>query len=99
MISRACVPPEAILPGAVGRTVRGTREVTVNNDGDAMQNLFARAASALLDYRHPQDSVAAEVRALLDALDYAIEPPGEVAGLARHRGLLLRAASRFSRVF
>jgi ribosomal protein S12 methylthiotransferase accessory factor len=79
--------------------VRGTREATVNNDGDAMQNLFAGAASALLDHRHPQDSVGAEVRALLDALDYAIEPPGESTGLARHRGLLLRAASRFSRVF
>src|ERR1043165_3712529 len=81
------------------QTVRGTREVTVNNDGDAMQNLFASAASALLAQRHPQDSVAADVRALLEALDYAIEAPDAGNGLARHRGLLLRAASRCARLF
>ena len=64
-----------------------------------MQNLFAGAASALLGPCHPQDSVAADVRALLEALDYAIETPGQGGGAARHRGLLLRAASRFARVF
>jgi ribosomal protein S12 methylthiotransferase accessory factor len=81
------------------QSLRGTREVTVNNDGEAMQNLFASAASALLAQRNPQDSIAADVRALLQALDYAIDTPGAGNGLARHRGLLLRAASRFARVF
>src|SRR4051812_46328346 len=99
MTLRACVPPEAGLPDAVVPTVRGAREATVNNDGDAMQNLFASAASALVDQRHPQDSVAADVRELLDALDYVIEAPGEATASRRHRGLLLRAASRFARVF
>jgi ribosomal protein S12 methylthiotransferase accessory factor len=83
----------------VGPTVSGAREATVNNDGYAMQNLFANAASTLLGPRHPQDSVAADVRELLEALDYAIETPGRRGGLVRHRGLLLRAASRFARVF
>ena len=64
-----------------------------------MQNLFADAASTLLCPRHPQDTVAADVRALLEALDYAIEPPGQSDGTVRQRGLLLRAASRFARVF
>ena len=64
-----------------------------------MRNLFAGAASALLDDRHPQDSTTAHVRGLLEALDYAIEAPAAGAGLTRHRGLLLRAASKFARVF
>lgn len=80
-------------------TLRRPREVTVNSEREAMRNLFAGAASALLNDTHPQDSTIADVRGLLEALDYAIEAPEAGAGLTRHRGLLLRAASRFARVF
>jgi ribosomal protein S12 methylthiotransferase accessory factor len=90
----------ARLPDAlVVPTVRRPREVTVNHDRETMPNLFASAAATLLGDRYPQDSGAADVRALLDALDYAIEPRRAGSGSARHRGLLLRAASRFARVF
>ena len=64
-----------------------------------MPNLFASAASTLLGDDYPQDSDRADVRGLLEALDYAAGTPGPGAGLTRHRGLLLRAASRFTRVF
>jgi ribosomal protein S12 methylthiotransferase accessory factor len=68
-----------------------------------MPNLFASAASSLLNDRS-EDSGAANVRALLEALGYAT-----VAGFTaqdrtsdpetRHRALLLQTASRFVRVF
>jgi ribosomal protein S12 methylthiotransferase accessory factor len=87
------------LPDAlVAATLRSPREATVNRDREAMPNLFASAASTLLGDDYPQDSHHAEVRALLEALDYAFETAGS-AGSTRHRGLLLRAASRFTRVF
>jgi ribosomal protein S12 methylthiotransferase accessory factor len=61
-----------------------------------MPNLFARAASSLLG-DNPEDTGEPDVRLLLQALDYAgvAEPAAET----RHRGCLLKAASRFARVF
>ena len=68
-----------------------------------MPNLFASAASSLLG-DHSEYSGSADVRRLLEALDY-----GTVTGFpaqgrasdpeARHRALLLTAASRFVRMF
>ena len=68
-----------------------------------MPNLFASAALSLLG-DNSEDSAATDVRHLLEALDY-----GTVTGLptqgrasdpeTRHRALLLKAASRFVRVF
>jgi ribosomal protein S12 methylthiotransferase accessory factor len=68
-----------------------------------MPNLFARAASSLLgDY--PEDSSAADVRLLLEALGYAAASESSADGSessseTRHRALLLKTASRFVRVF
>jgi len=68
-----------------------------------MPNLFASAASSLLGERS-EDSGAADVRLLLEALDYAAVTELPAHGRAtdaetRHRALLLKAASRFVRVF
>jgi ribosomal protein S12 methylthiotransferase accessory factor len=79
------------------------REATVNSAEDATSNLFARAASHLLGDRL-DDSDIADVRGLLDALDYATVNEFPARGRTsnpetRHRALLLSAASRFVRVF
>jgi ribosomal protein S12 methylthiotransferase accessory factor len=83
--------------------VRDRREATVNSAEDATSNLFARAALRLLGDRS-QNSDTADVRGLLEALDYATvtEFPAhgrESDSETRHRALLLKAASRFVRVF
>jgi ribosomal protein S12 methylthiotransferase accessory factor len=79
------------------------REATVNSAEDATSNLFARAASHLLGDRL-DDSDVADVRGLLEALDYATVNEFPAQGRTsnpetRHRALLLSAASRFVRVF
>jgi hypothetical protein len=68
-----------------------------------MPNLFARAASLLLG-EDPEDSGDRDVRLLLEALGYAAaaEFPaggGEPGPETRHRARLLKAASRFARIF
>jgi ribosomal protein S12 methylthiotransferase accessory factor len=83
--------------------VRNGREATVNSAEDATSNLFARAASRLLGNRS-EDSDAAQVRGLLEALDYATVAESPAQGRTsnpetRHRALLLNAASQFTRVF
>jgi ribosomal protein S12 methylthiotransferase accessory factor len=83
--------------------VRDSREATVNSAADPTPNLFASAASRLLGDR-PEDSGAADVRGLLEALDYAtvteFSAQGHVSNPeTRHRALLLNVASRFVRVF
>jgi ribosomal protein S12 methylthiotransferase accessory factor len=75
----------------------------VNSAEDAMPNLFASAASRLLG--DPSDDFrAADVRLLLEALDYVTVNESPAHGRTsdsetRHRALLLKAASRFVRVF
>jgi ribosomal protein S12 methylthiotransferase accessory factor len=75
----------------------------VNSAEDAMTNLFASAASRLLGDRS-EDSRAIDARLLLEALDYVTvnEFPAH-GGISdsetRHRAVLLKAASRFVRVF
>jgi ribosomal protein S12 methylthiotransferase accessory factor len=68
-----------------------------------MPNLFISAASSLLG-DHSEDSAATDVRLLLEALDYgtATKFPAQSRtsdSETRHRALLLKAASRFARVF
>src|SRR3954447_17345796 len=68
-----------------------------------MRNLFASAASRLLGDQS-KESGANDVRHLLEALDYVTvnEFPahGRISDSeTRHRALLLKAASRFARVF
>lgn len=68
-----------------------------------MPNLFARAASLLLG-ENPEDIGDPDVRSLLEMLGYATAARfpaggGEVSPEARHRACLLKAASRFTRVF
>ncbi len=68
-----------------------------------MPNLFISAASKLLG-DHSEDSNATDVRLLLEALDYVTMTEFPAQGRAsdsetRHRALLLKAASRFARVF
>jgi ribosomal protein S12 methylthiotransferase accessory factor len=65
-----------------------------------MSNLFASAALSLLG-DPPDDSSAADVRLLLEALGYATARETSVADdeATRHRARLLKAASRFTRVF
>jgi ribosomal protein S12 methylthiotransferase accessory factor len=95
------------LQGRTADTIRqilpGRREATVNRTGDAMPNLFASAASFLLG-DHPGDASTADVRLLLEALGYATATEFPMEGRqssseTRHRALLLKAASRFVRVF
>jgi ribosomal protein S12 methylthiotransferase accessory factor len=83
--------------------VRGRREATVNRTEDPMPGLFARAAS-LLAGGHTENTGDPEVRLLLEALGYAPAigfPAGDGAAGSetRHRACLLKAASRFARVF
>jgi ribosomal protein S12 methylthiotransferase accessory factor len=83
--------------------VRNGREATVNSAEDATSNLFACAASRLLGNRS-EDSDAAQVRGLLEALDYATVTESPSQGRTsnpetRHRALLLNAASQLARVF
>lgn len=68
-----------------------------------MQNLFARAALLLLG-ESPEKADDPDVRLLLEMLGYAVTAalPAGSGGSgteARHRGYLLQAASRFTRVF
>jgi ribosomal protein S12 methylthiotransferase accessory factor len=68
-----------------------------------MSNLFISAASKLLG-DHSEDSNATDVRLLLEALDYVTVNEFSVQSRTsdsetRHRALLLKAASRFVRVF
>jgi ribosomal protein S12 methylthiotransferase accessory factor len=68
-----------------------------------MPNLFISAASKLLG-DHSKDSNATDVRLLLEALDYVHGTEFSAQGRTsdsetRHRALLLKAASRFARVF
>jgi ribosomal protein S12 methylthiotransferase accessory factor len=83
--------------------VLDSREATVNRAEDPMPNLFISAAASLLG-DHSEESGAADVRLLLEALDYATVTEFPARGHAsdpetRHRALLLKAASRFVRVF
>jgi ribosomal protein S12 methylthiotransferase accessory factor len=83
--------------------VLNSREATVNSAEDPMPNLFISAASKLLG-DHSEDSDTADVRLLLEALDYVTvtEIPAQSRASdseTRHRALLLKAASRFGRVF
>jgi ribosomal protein S12 methylthiotransferase accessory factor len=83
--------------------VLNRREATVNSAEDPMPNLFISAASKLLG-DHSEDSNATDVRSLLEALDYVTvtEFPAQNRtsdSETRHRALLLKAASRFVRVF
>jgi ribosomal protein S12 methylthiotransferase accessory factor len=75
----------------------------VNSAEDPLPNLFASAASFLLGDRSEHSS-AADVRLLLEALGYAnatefAADGGEAGPETNHRALLLKAASRFARVF
>jgi ribosomal protein S12 methylthiotransferase accessory factor len=83
--------------------VRDGREATVISAGYPLPNLFASAASCLLGNRS-EDSASTDVRLLLEALDYAPVSEFPAQGRTpdpetRHRALLLKAASRFARVF
>jgi ribosomal protein S12 methylthiotransferase accessory factor len=71
----------------------------VNRAGEGIPNLFARAASLLLG-DNPQDT--GDARSLLEALGYATASEfkeAESDSQSRHRVALLKAASRFARVF
>ena len=61
-----------------------------------MTNLFARAGSMLVG-EHTENTDHPDVRLLLEALGYAIG--AEADSETRHRANLLKAASRFARVF
>jgi ribosomal protein S12 methylthiotransferase accessory factor len=61
-----------------------------------MPNLFARAASLLLG-ENPEDTDNPDARLLLEALGYATA--AESDSETRHRACLLKATSRFARVF
>jgi ribosomal protein S12 methylthiotransferase accessory factor len=61
-----------------------------------MTNLFARAGSMLVG-EHTENTDHPDVRLLLEALGYAIG--AESDSETRHRANLLKAASRFARVF
>src|ERR1700730_5299860 len=102
-ISRACIPPGRDRRCHRVATVRGRREATVNRAGDPMPSLFARAASWLMGER-TKTTADPDVQLLLEALGYAPATESPAGGGApgpetRHRALLLKAASRFARVF
>src|SRR3954462_9998109 len=85
------------------QTVRDSRETSVNSAEDAMPTLFISAASKLLG-DHSENSNAAHVQRLLQALDYRTATEFAAQSRAsdsetRHRALLLNAAARFVRVF
>ena len=75
----------------------------MNRAKDPMPNLFAGAASWLLG-DDPGDIGNSDVRLLLDALGYLTASQfsagsGRAGSEARHRAHLLKAASRFKRIF
>jgi ribosomal protein S12 methylthiotransferase accessory factor len=75
----------------------------VNRAEEPMPRLFARAASLLLG-EHTENAGDPDVRLLLEALGYAPATDfpagcGEPGPETRHRANLLKAASRFARVF
>jgi ribosomal protein S12 methylthiotransferase accessory factor len=78
------------------------REATVNSAEDPMPGLFARAA-ALLMGEFTESFAGPDARFLLEALGYAeagIPAGGGKTGPGNHnRACLLKAASRFTRVF
>ena len=80
----------------------GRRETTVNRAEDPMSDLFACAASLLMD-EFTQSSAKPDARILLEALGYAeagvAAGGGEADSRNRNRACLLKAASRFKRVF
>jgi ribosomal protein S12 methylthiotransferase accessory factor len=83
--------------------VLDSREATVNSAGDPMPNLFASAASSLLG-EYSEDSGSTDVRHLLEALNYWAASEFPAQGRTpdpetSHRAMLLKAASRFVRVF
>ena len=80
-----------------------SRDATVKSAGDTLPNLFISAASRLLG-DNSEDSNATDVRLLLEALDYESANKFPAQGHqsdseTHHRALLLKAASRFVRVF
>jgi ribosomal protein S12 methylthiotransferase accessory factor len=82
--------------------VRDRREATVNSAEDPMPGLFARAA-ALLMGEFTERFAEPDARLLLEALGYAeaevFAGRGEPDSGNRNRACLLKAASRFKRVF
>jgi ribosomal protein S12 methylthiotransferase accessory factor len=80
----------------------GRREATVNSAQDPMPALFARAA-ALLMGEFTESSAKPDAQLLLEALGYAEAGApagsGETGPGNRNRACLLKAASRFRRVF
>jgi ribosomal protein S12 methylthiotransferase accessory factor len=75
----------------------------VNSAEDPMPALFARAASLLVG-EHTENTADPDLRLLLEALGYAPATEfstgnGEAGPETRHRACLLKAASRFARVF
>jgi ribosomal protein S12 methylthiotransferase accessory factor len=83
--------------------VRDSRDATVKSAEDPMPNLFISAASKLLG-DHSEASNATDVRLLLEALHYVAATEFSAQSRTsdsetRHRALLLKAASRFVRVF
>src|SRR6202022_2492152 len=96
-------PPSKTADSPARPTVLDRREATVNRTGDPMPNLFARAASWLLG-EDPEKTAGRDVRLLLEALGYAAtaESPtdgGKCTADTLNRVCLLKAASRFARVF
>jgi ribosomal protein S12 methylthiotransferase accessory factor len=83
--------------------VRGRREAIVNSAEDPLPALLARAASLLLG-EHTDNTGDPDARLVLEALGYAAATKFPTAGgepdpETRHRACLLKAASRFKRVF
>ena len=74
----------------------------MNSAEDQMPGLFTRAASLLMG-EHTENNGDPDARLLLDALGYAAATEfaagGEPDPENRHRACLLKAASRFKRVF
>jgi ribosomal protein S12 methylthiotransferase accessory factor len=74
----------------------------VNSATDQMPGLFTRAASLLIG-EHAENNADPDARLLLDALGYAAATEfaagGEPGPENHHRACLLKAASRFKRVF
>ena len=75
----------------------------MNSAGDPLPGLFARAASLLLG-EHTENAGDPDARLVLEALGYVTATKLPLAGgepdpETRHRACLLKAASRFARVF
>jgi ribosomal protein S12 methylthiotransferase accessory factor len=96
-------PPSKTADSLVCPTLRDRREATVNRTADPTVNLFARAAS-VLSGEDVEKKMGPDVWLLLEALAYptVAESPadgGEHAAEVHNRVGLLKAASRFARVF